>query len=133
MTAGMPAATRDELHTPVDALPDTELGAARRLLGALRETDPARKARSQDRAFPERVSMQQPAARPRYVLCLRNDGYPASLEPRRVYEALADSAAEARHHMRDVDESGEDYLYPDDFFVPIDLPREAERAFMKAS
>jgi hypothetical protein len=77
--------------------------------------------------------MQQPVARSLYVLCVRNDGYPVSLEPRKVYVAIPDPDAEARHYVRVVDESGEDYLYPADFFVPIDLPHEAEKAFARAS
>ncbi len=52
----------------------------------------------------------------RYLLCVRNDGYAASIEPRKVYQALPDPAA-ARNFVRVVNESGEDYLYPEDFFV----------------
>lgn len=61
----------------------------------------------------------------RFVLCLKNDGYPASLEPRKVYRALADADAEAAGFLRVIDESGEDYLFPSRFFVPIALPDEA--------
>ncbi len=77
--------------------------------------------------------MQHRNAQPRFLICVRNDGYAASLELRKVYEAIPDQAAEARHHVRVIDESGEDYLYPEDFFVPIELPREAVRAFARAS
>jgi hypothetical protein len=75
--------------------------------------------------------MQQPETRSLYVLRVRNDGYPASLEPRKVCEALSDPAAEARQYRRVVDESGEDDLYPADFFVPIDLPHEAKHAYAR--
>ncbi len=64
----------------------------------------------------------------RYVLCLKNEGYPASLEVRKVYVALADPDAEARGLVRVVDESGEDYLYPTRYFVAVDLPAVARRA-----
>jgi hypothetical protein len=67
-----------------------------------------------------------------FVLCVRNDGYPASLEVRKVYRAVADRKAAARHFMRVVDESGEDYLYPEDFFVAIVLPRAARAAIVQA-
>jgi hypothetical protein len=68
-----------------------------------------------------------------YLLCIRNDDYPASLEVRKVYRALPDAVAAVRHFVRVIDESGEDYLYPDNYFVPIDLPQSARRAFVRAS
>jgi len=64
-----------------------------------------------------------------YVLCVRNDGFTASLDTRKVYRAVADSVAEARGMTRVVDESGEDYLYPADCFVPIEVPASARSAF----
>ena len=65
----------------------------------------------------------------RYVLCVKNRGHAATLEVRKVYRLLPDAAASKRGMLRVVDESGEDYLYPADFFVPIVLPRQAIRAF----
>lgn len=53
------------------------------------------------------------------VLCIDNSGYPASLEAHRIYRALSDPAAEDRGLLRVVDESGEDYLYPIQLFVPV--------------
>ena len=70
---------------------------------------------------------------PRFLLCVRNDGYPASLEVRKVYQAIPDAVAARRQYVRVIDESGEDYLYPADLFVPIDLPRAAAEAFARAS
>jgi hypothetical protein len=67
----------------------------------------------------------------RYVLCIKNKGYPASLEVRKVYKALADPEAARHGLLRVVDESSEDYLYPRDFFVPISLPKGAEAAFSR--
>jgi hypothetical protein len=65
-----------------------------------------------------------------YVICIDNDGYPASLERRKVYEAIPDPEAESHHLIRVVDESGEDYLYPMEFFEPIALPQAiAQKAF----
>src|SRR5437868_978689 len=55
----------------------------------------------------------------RLVLCANNQGYPASLEVRKVYKALPDASAEASGFVRVVDESGEDYLYPRSRFVPV--------------
>jgi len=65
----------------------------------------------------------------RFVLCIRNDGYQASLERRKIYRLIADSQAESKGMLRLVDESGEDYLFPSDFFVPIQVPTEASVAF----
>lgn len=62
---------------------------------------------------------------PQFVMCLRNDGYPASLETCKVYRVIADSDAAVHRMLRVIDESGEDYLYPQDRFVAIDLPRAA--------
>ncbi len=70
---------------------------------------------------------------PQFVLCIKNDGYPVSLEVRKVYRRLPDAAAEARHLLRIIDESGEDYLYGEDYFVPIDVPKAAQTAFAEAS
>ena len=64
-----------------------------------------------------------------FVLCVNSGGYPASLEPRKIYQSLNDPVAESRGLLRVVDESGEDYLYPSDLFVPIEVPAAAERAF----
>ena len=64
----------------------------------------------------------------RYVLCLSNRGYRASLEPRKIYRTVNDAVA-ARHGLvRIVDESGEDYLYPKDRFAAISLPPAVRRA-----
>ena len=65
----------------------------------------------------------------RFALCVDNSEYPASLELHKVYRVLADKEAERHGDLRVVDESGEDYLFPADYFVLIDLPRAAARAF----
>jgi hypothetical protein len=56
------------------------------------------------------------------MICVDNRGYNASLEIRKLYEVLVDRAAERHHQIRVIDESGEDYLYPDKFFAPVRLP-----------
>jgi hypothetical protein len=73
------------------------------------------------------------ATRPkkRYLLCVRNNGC-EDLEPRKLYEQVPDPRAAGDGYVRVVDESGEDYLYPSDYFVAVDLPREAERALAGA-
>lgn len=68
-----------------------------------------------------------------FAICMQNEGYPASLELWKVYRVLPDEKA-ARHQLvRVVDESGEDYLYPERFFIPIQLPQAAEEAYLAAS
>ena len=56
-----------------------------------------------------------------FVVCIRNDGYPAALETRKIYRVVADPAASRRGFLRVVDESGEDYLYARDQCLPIEL------------
>jgi len=63
----------------------------------------------------------------RFVLCIRNDGC-NDLELRKVYQVIADSDAAKEGYIRIIDESGEDYLYPADYFVPIELPTGAAKA-----
>jgi hypothetical protein len=58
----------------------------------------------------------------KYVVCVRNDDDPASLELRKLYRALDDEFAGEHGMIRVIDESGEDYLYPSDFFVHVELP-----------
>ncbi|OGV71971.1 MAG: hypothetical protein A3K19_22250 [Lentisphaerae bacterium RIFOXYB12_FULL_65_16] len=67
-----------------------------------------------------------------YVVCVRNEDYTASLELRKIYTVIPDSDAEAHGMIRLVDESGEDYLYPRDLFLPIDVPQTISRAFAMA-
>jgi hypothetical protein len=67
------------------------------------------------------------------VVCVNNKNYQASLEPRKIYQAIPDSGA-ARHRLvRVIDESGEDYLYPRDFFLPIEVPKAIERVLFASA
>jgi hypothetical protein len=77
--------------------------------------------------------MKKPTSTRSYLLCVRNDGYPASLLVRRLYRRLPDRGAAARGLVRVVDESGEDYLYPEKLFVPITLSRPVARAMQAAA
>jgi hypothetical protein len=67
------------------------------------------------------------------VVCVRNRGYEVSLELRKLYEIIPDSTAAAHKYLRVVDESGEDYLYPANYFVPVELPRAVQKAVLLAS
>jgi hypothetical protein len=68
-----------------------------------------------------------------YVLCVRNEGYPASLELRKLYPMVRDAAAAKQRLLRAIDESGEDYLYPADYFVVVRLPASVKLALSRAS
>ncbi len=57
----------------------------------------------------------------RFVLCIRSEGSD-DLEPRKVYQVLPDRAAVRDGYLRVIDESGEDYLYPAEYFVPLKFP-----------
>lgn len=67
------------------------------------------------------------------VICVKNEGYPASLELRKLYVALADARASKHRQLRVIDESGEDYLYPEEFFVAVDLPQTVRRRVLQAA
>ncbi|HEX4605665.1 MAG TPA: hypothetical protein VH724_16815 [Candidatus Angelobacter sp.] len=68
-----------------------------------------------------------------YAVCVKNDGYPASLELRKIYRIMRDSSAKKLGMLRVVDESGEDYLYPEDHFIAIKLTPAIERFVRSAS
>ena len=68
----------------------------------------------------------------RYAICVDNSEYPASLELRKIYRVLPDKDASADGNMRIIDESGEDYLFPADYFIPIELPQTIARALNKS-
>ena len=75
----------------------------------------------------------QPETKAEFVVCIRNDGYPASLEPHKIYRVLPDNDAAADGDLRVIDESGEDYLYPASYFAAIRLPAVVEESILRAS
>jgi hypothetical protein len=68
----------------------------------------------------------------RFLLCVRNDGYPASLMIRRLYEQVPDDDAGAHGLVRVIDESDEDYLYPAKLFAELNVPSNIARAMSVA-
>ena len=62
-----------------------------------------------------------------FAICIHNGEYAGTLELRKVYEVLDDTLAAKRNYMRVIDESGEDYLYPRSWFVPVDVPESVEQ------
>ena len=73
------------------------------------------------------------ANRPNFCICIANDGYRASLQVRTIYQQIEDSEAESHGMLRIIDESGEDYLFPKSYFVPIEVPEEATKVFPGAA
>lgn len=66
-------------------------------------------------------------------ICVKNDGCLVSLERRKLYVALADTRAAKHGQLRIVDESGEDCLYPQEFFVAVELPQSLRRRVLQAA
>jgi hypothetical protein len=66
------------------------------------------------------------------VLCLKNEDC-EDLLPRKIYQVLTDEASAEDDYIRVIDESGEDYLYPQDYFVHIELPQAARKALLSAA
>jgi hypothetical protein len=72
--------------------------------------------------------MEQKNSRKMFVVCIKNEGYAASLELRKIYQAIPDERAADHKMIRVIDESGEGYLYPSNFFILLDLPKPVEQA-----
>jgi hypothetical protein len=79
------------------------------------------------------ISMKSKRSLKSFVVCVQNEGYRASLELRKIYEFIKDDAATSVGMMRIVDESGEDYLYPANFFREIALTPSLVRALTQAA
>jgi hypothetical protein len=67
------------------------------------------------------------------VICVDNSGYEVSLERRKIYVSIPDARAQKSGHIRVIDESGEDYLYPKDAFIAVALPQTVRRAVLEAA
>jgi len=71
--------------------------------------------------------------RRRFVMCVKNDGYLASLEVRKVYVALPDAFAAKHGMLRVIDESGEDYLFPKEYFDSVRVSQTARELLLSAA
>jgi hypothetical protein len=80
--------------------------------------------RSNANAIWNNGSKEKKMSTPRFAICIDNSHYPASLEMHKVYRVVSDEDAEKDGDLRIIDESGEDYLYPADYFLLVDLPRD---------
>jgi hypothetical protein len=68
-----------------------------------------------------------------FIICIKNQGYEASLELWKVYMTVPDDLAKRQNLLRVIDESGEDYLFPAEYFVPLTLPKVVRDAMMRDS
>ena len=75
---------------------------------------------------------QRKYSRTQFAVCVNNSEYPASLELHKVYRVLPDADAARDRDLRIIDESGEDYLYPAEYFVIIDPPRGIKQILKKS-
>lgn len=76
--------------------------------------------------------MTQDTKKPIFMLCIEDKDC-EDLERRKIYQVLPDDEASKEGYLRVIDESGEDYIYPESYFALIQLPREAQDALQKAS
>ncbi len=76
---------------------------------------------------------QQKKSSLKFAVCVNNTDYAASLELHKIYRVLPDEDAAVDGDIRVIDESGEDYLYPAEWFVPIDLPQAVEKSLLRAA
>lgn len=67
-----------------------------------------------------------------WTICIRNAGFEASLEARKLYPVEEDAKAKAVGMIRVVDESGESYLYPAEMFAPISIQNSLEGQLLAA-
>ena len=69
---------------------------------------------------------------PQFAICVNTDD-PDLLTPRSVYEVLPDESAVKSSYIRVVDNEGEDYLYPKEYFVFVELPQTVQRKLRQVS
>ena len=69
----------------------------------------------------------------RLVVCLSNEGYEASLEPRKIYTAIRDADTIRHNQLRVIDESGSDYLFPSSLFATVTLRGKARLAVLNVT
>jgi len=77
------------------------------------------------------MSQKKPAVK--FAVCINNEDYEASLELHKIYRVLPDEHAAIDGDIRVIDESGEDYLYPADWFFFIELLRALEKSLLRAA
>jgi hypothetical protein len=75
---------------------------------------------------------ESPSSPLQFAICIKTDDTDL-LTPRRIYQVLPDESAARSQYVRVVDNEGEDYLYPADYFIFVAFPQEVERALLQVS
>ena len=73
---------------------------------------------------------KQKKTTPQFAICIDTDD-PDILTPRMIYQVLPDESAARSEYIRVIDNEGEDYLYPANYFIVFDFPAEVERALQR--
>jgi hypothetical protein len=68
--------------------------------------------------------------KPHFVICINTDD-PDLLTPRMIYEVIPDESAEKSNYLRVIDNEGEDYLYPADYFIFVNFPHRIEQKLLQ--
>ncbi len=74
--------------------------------------------------------MESENTQSRFAICLNNTGYPDDLKVRTVYQVLPDESAASSNYIRVIDETGEDYLYPSEYFVFVEVSSEVAKTLI---
>jgi len=77
--------------------------------------------------------MEAENTEPRFAICIKNAGHPDDLHIRTVYQVLPDESAARSNYIRVIDETGEDYLYPAEYFVFVEVPSDAAKTLILAA
>jgi hypothetical protein len=75
---------------------------------------------------------QRKKTTPQFAICIHSDD-PDLLTPRMIYQVFPDERAARSNYIRVIDNEGEDYLYPAEYFLLVDFPPAVERALLRAS
>ncbi|MEW5766216.1 MAG: hypothetical protein AB1797_01145 [bacterium] len=78
------------------------------------------------------MMIESPQPRPQFAICIHSDD-PDLLTPRMIYEVLPDESAARSHYVRVIDNEGEDYLYPADYFVFVDFSPPIQEILLRTS
>jgi len=76
---------------------------------------------------------QKTKAAYKFAVCVKNADYPVALELHKIYRVLPDADAAEDGDVRVIDESGEDYLYPAEYFIMVELPQAVEKSLIRAA
>ena len=106
-----------------------------KLMASARKSSSSRNRSSANRTrISRKAATKSSPSRPQhssFAVCVRNDEYEASLELRKLYPVLDDSFGAEHDMIRVIDESGDDYLYPNEYFVRVSLPHAVEKQLRK--